>query len=107
MREHLAPLLFRRHRFTALVAGRGTVRTWGQPGGPPTLLLRDVRDEESGEVMCGHCWAPLPLRLAVPPVGARIAFRATVRPYRRGSGEEDCYLTGLRHVRCCAGEKGS
>lgn len=105
MREALAPLLWRRHRFTALVAGRGTVRAWGQPTGPPTLLLRDVRDEENGEVMCGHCWAPVPLRLPVPPVGARIAFRATVRPYMRGSGDEDYFLTGLRHVRPCEREK--
>lgn len=102
MREALHPFLWRRHRFTALVAGRGTVRAWGQPGGPPTLLLRDVRDEATGQPMACHVWAPLPARLIPPPAGVRIAFRATVRPYRRGDGTDDCYLTGLRHVCRCA-----
>ena len=108
MREYLAPLLFRRHRFTATVADRGVERHWGNPDGPQTVLLRDLACAETRQPLAEHIWCPMPPCIAALPrfpVGAKVTFRATVRPYRRGDGTDDCHLTGIRDI-AWAGREG-
>lgn len=101
MREYLAPLAFRRHRFTAVIGDRGTERRWGDPGGPPTLLLRELACAETDQPLAEHVWSPMPPEIASRypfPEGARISFRARVRPYRRGDGTDDYQLTQIREI---------
>lgn len=102
MREYLAPLVWRRYHFEAVVVDRGVERNWGQPDGPPTLLLRDLACAETGQPLAEHVWAPLPPELATLypfPAGALIRFRAKVTPYRRFNCARDDYqLTQLRDI---------
>lgn len=93
MRTSLAPLCWRRHQFVATVGPRGS-----SPDGP-TICFRALADADTGAALVEHVWCRLkgynPPALAF---GARIAFRATVRPYRRGDGSHDYHLCGLRNV---------
>lgn len=101
MRELLAALAWRRHRFVA------TVGPWRVIRDRQMVCLRDVADEATGDHLAEHVWCRAEDRaiLGDAATGDRVACRATVRPYRRagtrqgGCGGTDYHLTGLRQVR--------
>jgi hypothetical protein len=95
MREHLAPLVWRRHRFVATVGKRGRGRA-----GERTVCLYDLACEATGAALAQHVWGSLPGEATLDGVrfGDRVAFRATVRPYTRGDGSADFNLCKLRGV---------
>jgi hypothetical protein len=75
-------------------------RLRGGKSGPESLLLRDVRDKNSGELIADHLWVIHP-HSAVEP-GAMIAFKAIAHKYIRKSGPQiafDYALKGLYKVR--------
>lgn len=103
MREALAPLEGRRHRFRATVDCLGSRRD-----GVLTVCLREIADAATGLPLCDHAWVRWPCstgRARLLP-GEALTFVAVVRPYRRGGGGLDYQLTALRQVRPLANKAG-
>ena len=102
MRDLLAPLVGYRHRFRAVAARLGDAEHRQL-----TLLLRDVT-WTGGAWVDGHLWVPFGEELACVRMhlGARIAFTAEARPYRRKDGSADFTLHRLGDVRLLRARKG-
>lgn len=95
MRDLLAPLVGYRHQFRAVAARLGN-----DDRGRLTLLLTDVT-WVGGCLASDHLWVRYgPEWAAVArSMGQRVAFRADVRPYRRGDGTRDYTLATVEGVR--------
>lgn len=93
MRELLAPLVWRRHRFRATVARLG-----GAHGGETRLLLRDLADAETGMMLADHVWVDYTARVRALclPFGRRVTLSAVVNRYARRGSDQEYGLCSLR-----------
>lgn len=83
MRNALRKVNGKRTRFIAAVERFGSRRNWhGFP--ERTVLLRDVRFADTGQLACDHLWFRCGQWADVLIEGARFAFDARVDAYEKG-----------------------
>jgi hypothetical protein len=91
MRKELKNLSGQRMRFCATVERLGHKN--GYKGPVPTILLKDVRRVDTGEVVTDHLWFTVGKTLSVLSPGDEVEFDARVASYEKGykGYREDVY----------------
>jgi hypothetical protein len=95
VRVALEPLACKRGKFQAKVA----ILTWCNHK-KFKLLLKGIKDGETGESLCSHVWIDRTdklMKFGLRP-NDNIAFEATVQPYKKATGEVDYHFARLRNV---------
>jgi hypothetical protein len=86
-RKKLASINGERKAFEGIFVRYGKKPAWNSPTPLRTLLLKDIREVASGELITDHLWFNLTKGFeAIEPLsgGDRIQFEARVKPYEKG-----------------------